>query len=124
MQIQQPQINNASFGERYVVKGNRKEIVSFMNKIDQYVLDSDQSGSMMLNFNPDIILIGTDKSSCAAINAIHSKFCSSLPFSSFLQLSLKDKLKKIFGNDAENVKQCSAKEALNSKFDIIDGVIK
>lgn len=124
MQIQQPQINNASFGERYVVKGNRKEIVSFMNKIDQYVLDSDQSGSMMLNFNPDIILISTDKSSCAAINVIHSKFYSSLPFSSFLQLSLKDKLKKIFGDDAENVKQYSAKEALNSKFDIIDGVIK
>ncbi len=128
MQVQRIQNNNynQTFASKYVVKGNQKEINSFMCKVSEFIDTNVCSSHIMLNYNPDVVLICTDKASKEANMALQNSFTT--PFKSyqkFVKLPLDVQLKKIFGGGAKDVKQYDAKEILESpNFDYIEGIIK
>lgn len=120
------QNNKPTFSAKYVVKGSQKEIESFVIKASDVINFRDCSANLMLNYNPDVILICTDKASKDANWALQKKFKDPIKsYLKFTKYSLDIQLQKIFGNSAKDVKQYNAKKILDSSnFDFFEGVFK
>ena len=129
MQVQKVQNNNCNrqnFGATYIVKGDKDLVSEFYNQANK-VINITGSGNLMLHYNPDIMLICTDKASRAANQALQ-EICNKNPnklYPEFRQLPLNIQLQKIFGHEKDNIKEYNAEEVLyNPKFDVVEGIIK